>query len=378
MNNNKNQIEPNKNNVIDSINQTTITETIDKIGDKLYGTITKSFTKREISDVEAITAKNVPKSLWRLSGFLDKFFKIQTLTDVLKNNNESWLQKIITDGPRFLPKGYSILGEIWNSSMDFILKIKPPKEHPLEMMWQTKGTITGQASSIDNISQSNPHQQMGVFNGQKLDQNKSTFLEQNGLLDMHKQYGHLYTNTSFKTNKVNKTNSNINKFNPRTNSSVIAGRAWVEPPPPIIMLDSTLAANYNSQSVQLINSYISGTSNPNLTDAGNAVASARVQSSSSRGGGGGGFSWLGLVVNIICSFLPNNNPGGGYSWNSGSGNTGGSYNYSGSGSTNGETSGSDWFNWRDLFRRDYKPTFSSLTAHILGSDTSYTETFINK
>lgn len=170
----------------------------------------------------------------------------------------------------------------------------------------------------------------------------------------------------------------------RPNTSANSGlrTTLLLPPPPIMMLDPILAANNNSQSNQLITNYISGASNPNLADAGNAVSSARTQSSNnnnSSSNSGGGFNWGTFGINLLCTFLPSDT--GGYVWGSATGgdtgfgtNNGSGYGYSyyssGSGNTSGGHGDSGWGNWRDLFRRDNPPRYiNSVHAEIHYSDT---------
>lgn len=159
------------NNITDSIKQNAIIEGLDQTADKVYDSITKSFSQGEITTFEASISRNVPRSLWNLAGFLDKAFSIGTLFDIFRNKDESIGQKILTDSPRFAPRPWGLLGEIWNSAMDFILKITPPKKLPLEMMWQTKdGLTTGQEPCpVAPLDPSDPFNEKGFLNDQSSD-----------------------------------------------------------------------------------------------------------------------------------------------------------------------------------------------------------------
>jgi len=151
-------------NIKDSIIQESATTLNDKAADKLYGHISNSFTKDEITFLQAQNAKYVPKVMWRVGGALNKLNTVNTAKDIYFDKNENWGQKTITDGPRLLPGWLGVLGELWNTSMDFILKIKPPNKHPLEMMWEAPDT----SSQTKNIAESQPLQTKGVLNGQNI------------------------------------------------------------------------------------------------------------------------------------------------------------------------------------------------------------------
>lgn len=211
------------NNIIDSIKQNAIIEGLDKTADTFYASITKSYTKGEITAIEANTAKYVPKKLWNLSGFLNKFCWGATLVDILKNNKEPLGQKIITDGPRLSPGWFGFLGEVWNSLLDKAWGKHDDVQYTIMrggLIVPRDGFTTGQAI---NIAESDPFLSEGVFNGQILDGQKAasyedeiwgnnklqgssrvpgalqgrvsknqSFLESFGLEDMHKQNANLY------------------------------------------------------------------------------------------------------------------------------------------------------------------------------------------
>lgn len=160
-------------------------------------------------------------------------------------------------------------------------------------------------------NQSNPLHSKGVLNGnfQRNNQNKPSFLERNGLPDMHKMYKHLYTNPHFQSNKQNKTNSNVDTYRPRFSGSVIAGRAWIAPPPMIMLDPSVMAAgntlNANTAAINAL------TGNSPLASAETSITNSNQAQSSGSSSGGGGSWWMG----IISGFLPSSITGQGYQSN---------------------------------------------------------------
>jgi len=160
--NNNNDEKKNQNNFIDSIKQNTIIEGLDKTANKLHDSITRSFLRKEITGFEANTAKYVPKSLFNLSGFLDKVFKVETLIDIATNKKEPLDQKIISDGPRLFPGMLGASGELWNKAYDE--NVGKPYNLPIRGLGFSPNQLTGLTSDFNN-TESNPLQTKGFLNG---------------------------------------------------------------------------------------------------------------------------------------------------------------------------------------------------------------------